>query len=127
VTLMNIQNLSQSSNYVTQSHFTSQIVFELRSLFKMIIQTNFLCWRSNLKKLCFGFHQVSKRSETIKPRGRRPSGFKCFLPFGKLIKTSHSFLKYYLQNFNFDLLRLDFEELRRYVRVPGTNSQILCP
>ena len=56
----------------------SNIIVELRKLIQKIIQTRFLCWRSNFKNSCFGFHQVSKRSKTIKPLGLRPRGFKCF-------------------------------------------------
>ena len=44
----------------------------------MISASNFFCWRSNYKNSCFGFHQVSKHSKTIKPLGLRPRGFKCF-------------------------------------------------
>ena len=52
----------------------------------------FLCWRSNLKNSCFGFHQVSKRSKTIKTTRPTASCFiKCFLAFGNLMKPSHSF------------------------------------
>ena len=73
-------------------------VFEFRKLIKIIISANFLCWISKFKNSLFGFHQVSKRSKTIKPFGRdfgifftytrpllglRPRGFKSFLAFGR--------------------------------------------
>ena len=74
----------------------SNIIVELRKLIQMIIETNFLCWRSNFKNSCFGFHQVSKRSKTIKTVGLRPLGFNCFLVFGNLMRPSHSFLKQYV-------------------------------
>ena len=45
----------------------SNIIVDLRKLIYMIMLTNFLCWRSNFKNSCFGFHQVSIRSKTIKP------------------------------------------------------------
>ena len=58
----------------------------------IILKNNFLCWRSNFKNSCFGFHQVFKHSKTIKPRGH----IQVFLAFGNLMKPSHSFLKYYI-------------------------------
>ena len=44
----------------------SNIIVELGKLIQMIIKTYFLCWRGDVKNLCSGFHQVSKRSKTIK-------------------------------------------------------------
>ena len=41
----------------------------------MIISTNFLCWISNCKTTCFGFHQVSKREKTFELQA---SWFKMF-------------------------------------------------
>ena len=56
----------------------SNITVELRKPIQMIISTNFLCWRGNLKNSCFVFHRVSKCSKTIKPLGLQPRAFKCF-------------------------------------------------
>ena len=88
--------ISQISKQQLGGRFTYHVsnkIFEFRKLIKMIISTYFLCWRSNFKTSCFGFHQVSKRSKTIKPLGPRLHGLKCFLAFGNLMGSSHLSLK----------------------------------
>ena len=75
----------------------SNIIVELKKLIQMIILlTDLLCWRSNFKTSCFGFHQVSKRSKTKKPLGLRPRGFKCFSRLETWWNPKHEVLKYYL-------------------------------
>ena len=58
-------------------------------------------WRSHFKNSCIGFHQVSKRSKTIKPLGLWPHGFKCFLAFGNLMKLTLVFEIVHQQQFLF--------------------------
>ena len=58
-------------------------------------------WRSHFKNSCIGFHQVSKRSKTIKPLGLWPRGFKCFLAFGNLMKLTLVFEIVHQQQFLF--------------------------
>ena len=50
----------------TQAIRFPKTIFQFRRHIQMIIEINFLCWRSNFKHSCFGFHQVSKRSKAIK-------------------------------------------------------------
>ena len=46
------------------------------------------------------FHRGFKHSKTIKALGLRPRAFISFLVFETSMKHSHSFLKYYMKNFN---------------------------
>ena len=89
---MNIQKLSRTAqqlgdgimhmhmhNFLTIMHI-SRVKHNIwiEKTFSYDNLNKFFCWRSKFKNLCFGSHQVCKRSKTIKPLNLRPLGFKCF-------------------------------------------------